>query len=478
MKKTIFVILLIYSKCSYSQLPLTLNQAIELAQQNSLQMQINNQNFEIGKLNYKRDNATLLPQINLNGNLPGYNNSISSITQPDGTIKFTTVEQAYSTGTLSLNQKILSTGGTLSLSSGLNRFDRLTGVKSINWQSQPININLNQPIFQFNNLKFSRKISKLNGQLNSKTYIESKEALALQVCQQFFTTLLSQQNLALINYNKNVTDTLVKVAKTKLNLGKIDEDEYLQINLQVIGFENALNAAQITHNNNLNILLILLNTNGNYELIDETPKELLITDKQIVIQQAFKNRGDVLQEQINLENQIANLSMNNYKRLPNFTLNATYGLNQQSPILNEAYNNALPQQLASVGVNMPILSFGLNNANYKIAQLQLNKQKLQQELFNKNLVIAITKNIVDFNLYSKNYQLLVQADSIAQKRFTIALNKYRVGKITYTELYLAQQQKDKAQTELIQNQQNYWNAYYTLRKNTLYDFEGGRSLLY
>jgi outer membrane protein TolC len=477
MKKTIILIILLHSIFCYSQTPLTLNQAIEIAQQSSLQMQINKLSFEIGKLNYKRDNATLLPQVNLNGNLPGYNNSISSITQPDGTIKFTTVEQAYSTGTLSLNQKIVSTGGTLSVSSGLNRFDRLTGLKSTNWQSQPVNINLNQPIFQFNNFKFNRKISKLNNQLNSKTYIESKEALALQVCQQFYTTLLSQKNLVLINYNKNVTDTLVKVAKTKLNIGKIDEDEYLQLNLQVIGFENALNAAQITHDNNLNLLLVLLNTSGNYELIDEKPKEQLIIDNQLAIQQAFKNRSDVLQEQINLENQIGNLRINTFKRLPNFTLNATYGFNQQSPVLTEAYKNALPQQLASVGVNMPIISFGANSANYKIAQHQLNKQKMQQDLYYKNLAITITKNIADYNLYILSYKLSVQADSIAQKRFAIALNKYKIGKITYTDLFIAQQQKDKAKTDLIQNQQNYWNAYFTLRKNTLYDFESGRSLV-
>jgi outer membrane protein TolC len=477
MKKTIILIILLHSIFCYSQTPLTLNQAIEIAQQSSLQTQINTQNFEIGKQNFRRENATLLPQINLNGNLPGYNNSISNITQPDGTIKFTTVEQAYSTGTLSLNQKILATGGSLNISSGLNRFDRLTGLKSTNWQSQPVNINLSQPIFQFNYFKFSRKIAKLNNQLNSKTYIESKEDIALQVSQQFFSTLLSQQNMALVQYNKKVTDTLFSVAKTKLNIGKIDEDEYLQLNLQVIVNTNALSAALIVYNNNIAILLSLINTNENYVLKDEKPKHQFLAEKELAIQQAIKNRSDVLQEQVNIENQIANLSMNNYKRLPNFTLNATYGLNQQSPIFNEVYKNALPQQLASVGVNMPIISFGANNANYKIAQHQLNKQKLQQDLFYKNLTITITKNIADYNLYSQSYKLTVQADSIAQKRFAIALIKYKIGKITYTDLFTAQQQKDKAKIDLIQNQQNYWNAYYTLRKNTLYDFEGGRSLV-
>lgn len=477
MKKTIILIILLRPIFCYSQTPLTLSQAIELAQQSSLQTQINKQNFEIGKQSFRRDNATLLPQINLNGNLPGYNNSISSITQPDGTIKFTTVKQAYSTGTLSLNQKIIATGGSFNINSGLNRFDRLTGIKSTNWQSQPVNINLNQPIFQFNSMKFNRKISKLNNQLNSKTFIESKEAIALQVSQQFFSTLLSQQNLALIEYNKKVTDTLFSVAKIKLNLGKIDEDELLQINLQVIGYTNALSTSQITYNNNMAALLLLINTNENYELKDEKPKQQFIIEIELAIQQANKNRSDALQEQVNIENQIANLSINNFKRLPNFILNATYGLNQQSPILNEVYKNALPQQMASVGVNMPIISFGANNANYKIAQYQLNKQKLQQDLFYKNLAITITKNIADYNLYSQNYKLSVQADSIAQKRFAIALNKYKVGKIIYTDLFIAQQQKDKAITDLIQNQQNYWNAYYTLRKNTLYDFENGRSLV-
>ncbi|MCC6251366.1 MAG: TolC family protein, partial [Bacteroidia bacterium] len=105
----------------FAQKSISLKESIQLAQQNSINAQLNKNNLEIVSQTYRLQRAQLFPQVNLNANLPGYNNSITSVTQPDGTIKFTTVEQAFSNVGISLSQKIAATGGTFTASSNINR---------------------------------------------------------------------------------------------------------------------------------------------------------------------------------------------------------------------------------------------------------------------------------------------------------------------------------------------------------------------
>lgn len=43
-------------------------------------------------------------------------------------------------------------------------------------------------------------------------------------------------------------------------------------------------------------------------------------------------------------------------------------------------------------------------------------------------------------------------------------------------LYLAPQEKDQALQSYVQSLRGYWNAYYRLRRVTLYDFERGSQI--
>jgi outer membrane protein TolC len=52
----------------------------------------------------------------------------------------------------------------------------------------------------------------------------------------------------------------------------------------------------------------------------------------------------------------------------------------------------------------------------------------------------------------------------------VARNRYTVGKVSNTDLYTAQDQKDQAVLAYVQALRGYWMAYYHLRRVTLYDF--------
>ena len=245
----LFIILLLSAILCKAQTAITLPQAIALAQQNSIQATLNKNTYEISTQTFKLQRAQLFPQVNLNANLPGYNNSITSVTQPDGTIKFTTVEQAYSNLGISLSQKIAATSGTFTASSNINRFDRLTGNRTTNFNTQPFVLGFNQPLFRFNETAFNFKTAKINKTIGTKQFAKQQEQLALEVTIQYNTLLQTQQNIKLLQALKLNTDSLLNTARLKLSLGKIGEEEYLQIVLEQLKTTQQLQQA-----------------NGNYEL--------------------------------------------------------------------------------------------------------------------------------------------------------------------------------------------------------------------
>ncbi len=73
-------------------------------------------------------------------------------------------------------------------------------------------------------------------------------------------------------------------------------------------------------------------------------------------------------------------------------------------------------------------------------------------------------------------ELSAKADTVANKRFDVAKNRYVIGRIGMDNLYLAQQEKDQAIQAYVQALRGYWLSYYRLRRVTLYDFEQGRVL--
>ncbi len=465
-----------------AQTTLSLQQAISLAQQQSLQALINQNQAQLAEQTYKLQRAQLFPQVNLNANLPGYNSSITSVTQPDGTIKFTTVEQAYSTMGVSLSQKIAATGGTFTASSNINRFDRLSGDRTTNYNTQPFVLGFNQPLFRFNETAFNLKTARINKLIGSKVFIKQQEQLALDVSNQFHALLQSQQQLILLQANKINTDSLLQAATLKLKLGKIGEEEYLQIQLEQINTTTQLQ--QVKANDDLlkikfcNLLAIpatdlsLVESKPNNSAVNSISESTLT---QLIA--SFKNNSPEYEQQklAQLQNEAA-LQRAKLSRIPSFNLIAGYGSNQSAPVLNDAYQNLLTQQNATIGVAVPLFSSGANTSSFKIADYQLKNAQLQIQQLEQRITNDIMSQLQAYNISLQQINNAQLADSIAQRRYAISYNKYKVGKLTYTDLLLAQSQQLQAKQGYVNAIAAYWQAYYTLRSTTLYDIHTQQGL--
>lgn len=67
-----------------------------------------------------------------------------------------------------------------------------------------------------------------------------------------------------------------------------------------------------------------------------------------------------------------------------------------------------------------------------------------------------------------------EANEIAQKRYSISMKRYVVGDLGITDLNIALQEKDSAQSEYLFSLKNFWLSYQYLKVLTLYDFKNSK----
>lgn len=199
-------------------------------------------------------------------------------------------------------------------------------------------------------------------------------------------------------------------------------------------------------------------------------------DFEKLLSKTKQNNPDFTQQELNQLQTNAAIKRAKYNLFPNFNIIASYGNNQSSPTFNDAYKNLLNQKNITLGVAMPIYTSGANYASYSIAKYQLSNQRLQQQIFENQIRNDLLNQIIQYKLGIEGIDNTLLSDSLAQKRYSILVNKYKAGKLTYTDLLNAQYQRDQSHISYINAVFAYWSAYYQLRATTLYDWEKQESL--
>lgn len=256
------------------------------------------------------------------------------------------------------------------------------------------------------------------------------------------------------------------------------EEEYLQIQLEQLNTQTQWQQEKAKYallkNTFCNLLVLPIQTE--LVLAESLPNQwkkftLSVSLIDSLLKQYQANNPEYAQQKLKQLQVEADLKRAKMGSLPSLNLIAGYGSNQSAPVLNDAYQSLLTQQNATVGLSMPLFSSGANAANLKIASYQLQNLQYQWQLFEQGIVNDLTQQLQLYNLALDQIVQAQRIDSLAQRRYTISYNKYQVGKITYTDLLLAQNQKLQAKQANLQAISDYWHAYYQLRVTTFYDIE-------
>lgn len=457
---------------------ITLEQAIALALEQGYQSQAALAGRDAARHAHDAFRARLLPQLGVSGQVPQYNRSIIQVVQPDGSTLFRAQDQTSTGLTALLSQTLPLTGGQFYLSSSLNRLS-VSGPQGIlTWSSTPVLVGISQPILRPNASGWDRREQGVMAEGAERQYREAREDISLQTANLFFDVYAAQVELSTAANNAAINDTLYTLNQGRFDIGKIGENELLQSQLALLRSRTRVDATRLDLERALAALRLALNLPPEAAIEVVAPEEVpgFEPDTARAVSEALANRAavtDVRLREVQARRRVTEAKLSGWLGA---TLNASYGFNATGSEVGLAYQNLLEAQRVSLSLDLPLVQWGAHRAGVQAAEAErdqatsLAREALQQTAFEARFAAR------GFSQARRSLALSAAGDTVGQKRFAVAYNRYLIGKIAMEALYIAQTEKDQARTQYVQALRGFWDAYYTLRRSTLYDFAKGESI--
>lgn len=480
--KKFFLLLFVFANAyaTHAQVrKLALDEVVQQAREQSIAAKQAATQKKTSYWQYRSFQADYKPQLSLTGTVPGFTRSYIEVVQPDGTVSFQQVSNNNSLLNLSLSQSVALTGGTIYMQQQMQRFDDFQR-NATRYNGIPFEVGFKQPLFQFNALKWDRKISPLKYQESIQQFIQSLEQVALDATGYYFELLVAQVNLQIAEKNRSNNDTLYKIAQHKLALGKISQNDLLQLRMGLLTAQKDLASAQQSAAVASLKLKMYMGSRDDRDIELEIPREAAAfeVDTQLALDEAFANRSASVAFRRKLLEAERDVQQARRDNGLNATLNATFGLSNQGNLPRDVYISPQDREFVELQLTLPILTWGRNKARTEVARAnqEFARQSVEQEklTFEQEIFTQVTL----LQMLQKQVTLTKTADEIAADRYQIAKERFILSDLSVTDLGIATQEKDIARRDYIIALRDYWQSYYSLRLLTLYDFEKNMKISY
>jgi len=465
------------------QYTFTLEEVLELAQDQSLESIRARNTFLSNYWQYRSFRASQLPLLNFSASLPDFSRQFISTQRDSGGHVITSYSLDYTnriSGRLALNQN-LPTGGRVSLYTSLQqqqRFGESARNRPLEYMSTPISISFSQSIFGVNQWKWDRKIEPLRYEEAKRNYLKQTENIALNAIRYFFDLASAQQDLAIAEFNHSNNEELNKISQGRYNTGTIGENDLLQSELNFMNAKSTLSDATLNVETSQNRLRSFLGFNETVTVSIIIPEHVPRVELEVehVMQWAKQNNPDLLAYQRQLIEAEKRVAEERAATGFQADLNFTFGLNQRSEDIANAYRNPSDMETARLTLSIPILDWGRGKGRVRMAKSSQQVVQSQVEQAYADFEQDIVLRVRQFNLQSSQFEIALKADTIAQRRYEASKQRYLIDRITITEMNNAQLDRDNSKKRYVTALRSYWNFYYQLRQIALFDFMANKPL--
>lgn len=476
--KTVFLILLT-AGCAASvrgqeplPLSISLETAIDRARTNSVDAEMAVNQLRTAYWGYRTYRAELLPELSFAATVPAYYRQYSAYMNPDGSYSFVPNDYLQLNGQLSVTQNVWLTGGQISIRSNLD-FYRQFGDPTFNrFMSIPVSVTFSQPIFGCNSVKWDRRIEPVRYEEAKAEYISATEEVASKAIQYYFSLLMARENRDIAAQNTRNSERLYEVAKVKRAMGKISENDLLQMELNLLNARTELTQSESDVKSNMFQLRAFLDFGDDTDLEPVIPLDIPEVDIEYgdALEKALANNcfaKTMLRMQLEADYEVAKAK--GAQREINLFLQLGY--TGTGNTLADSYGRLKGNQVAQLGVDIPLVDWGrrkgkvkVAESNRKLVESRINKERMD---FRQNLFILVEK-------YGNQLRLLQtarRADEIAQKRYATNMETFIIGKISTLDLNDSRVKKDEARRGYVNELYLFWMYYYQIRSVTLWDYQ-------
>ena len=274
-------------------------------------------------------------------------------------------ESASSTGTFSINQRILPTDGTISLRNTFwydyNNSQSPDAVDPISrtWNNR-LYLELTQPIFTYNRTRVELQRVELSYETALLRYLLQKLSLERNVAQNFYTVYSMQMRLNIVNEELKNNAESHEIIKNKVDGGLLALEELYQSEVNLATSRSSVYTSELNLLNAMDELKVIIGMplTEEFELLAVIKADSVDVDPEMAINHALANRMELRQRAIDIENSMFNLL--DAKTTNEFagSITASFGIQANHEDLKQLFDN--PTNTPSVGLtlNIPIFDWG------------------------------------------------------------------------------------------------------------------------
>lgn len=458
---------------------LSMEDVIRLAQENSISAMTNRNMFAASYWQYRSFRAQYLPSLNLNGSLANFNRSLITLQDYNtGMIRYAENYNMTNDLTLSIRQNIALTGGTLSLSTSLQRLDQFGPQRSINWYAQPIYLSYMQSLWGFNSLKWDKKTEPRNFEIAKRQYLENMEQVTISAADCFWNL-----NAARVSYENAMqsfeeSKRLYKAAQTRFQMGTITRDNLLQLELKMLNDSLSIQSQKVSLRSAQNTLCSYIGYQEDTELTLTISYAIpdLTLNYDDVLEKALENSSFNISQEVQRIEADRSVAQAKANRGLSASVNARFGMSDDGETLGKAFTQLKDQEVIGVSFSVPILDWGQGKGRVQMAkaQAETTKSRLTQSLLDYRQDIMV--RVMQFNNQRSQCEISRRAMEIAEESYQLALKNFGSGTMAVTDLNQLQSSRDNARTTYESNVRSFWSQYFNLRKTTLFDFISGTDI--
>ncbi|MDZ7288959.1 MAG: TolC family protein [candidate division KSB1 bacterium] len=479
---------------------LTLQNAIDYALQRSFDVKFLGLSLESARQNLLARKGSFKTNAQLRLDTPNLTEGLQLVDNPDpgGLPLYKTSGNLRFSSTLDVNQP-LPTNGVFTVFSQLyqqdvSAYNVSTGIRSKqrNFYTS-LGLRLSQPLFTINTLKLGYEEANLNYERASGEIRRTELDVIYNVTQAFYALYRAKRALEIAREEMLQQEEAYNLASKKYAAGLIPEVEALQTEVDLAQSRNRLFTAESALRRQEDIFKQTIGMPLTEKVTVQTQVEFrpFSIDLEKAIAHGLANRSEIREQTIERRLQEIALKRTDARSEFKAELTASYDLSgisdQRLPYHTttgelfrsswEDLKNRPKNRGVVLSVSLPLWDSGVNGAEVASAKARLDQAALVLENERITVEREIKEVVARVREAENRLSVLEKSQKLAERSYEISLARFDNGDITAQDLALDRNRLTQARSAYLDAYIDYQTAVADLKRKTLYDFAGNRSLV-
>jgi len=474
------VVALIFSitTLATSQEPISLEKALDIASKNSPDIRRSELNLERSQQSLNAQKASLKSRFSLTLNPFDYEK-----TRQFNTFFSTwnTSENKQSSGVFTIAQPITWTDGTFAIYNQFSWQDSYSEYQDVRTKSFSNNLYLNyqQPIFTYNRTKLALKELELDLENSALSYAMQKLTLEKDVTQAFFTVYQNKMSLEITIDEFHNREQSYNIIKNKVEAGLAAREELYQAELDMASSKSNVQNSQVALDNSLDAFkqMIGLSLFDDITVTADVSHQTVEVDLQKALDHGLKNRMELRQRQIDIENSQFDLIKTSATNEFKGNFNLSYGIIGTDEQFEQMYDVPTRNEQFSLSFDIPLFDWGAKKMRIKASEAVVKSRQLSFEDQKNTIIIGVRQAYRDLKNLVNQIETARQNLRNAQLTYDINLERYKNGDLTSMDLNLYQNQLSEKKMGHVKALIDYKIALLNMKIQSLWDFQRNQAVV-